>query len=147
MLVCGIELKGREAILSLLSINGGTFLVPECRQRLFTVSPSETTDSMRDFQRTFIKLMEDYKVEEVVIIERDQKGKFMGSATSFKLEAALQLIDIPVNMIATKDMKAQISRNPIQVDFDSLDLKKFQKPAFSAAYAYLNLSRYGETEA
>lgn len=147
MLVCAVELKGREAILSLLSLEEGAFTVPNCRQRLFTVSPSETVESMRSFSFAFAKLMEDYKVEEVVIIEREQKGKFMGSATSFKLEAAIQLLDMPVNMMTTAEIKAQISRNPVQVDFNSLDLKKFQKPAFSAAYAYLCLDRYGEPDA
>ena len=147
MLVCAVELKGREAILSLLSLDGGAFVVPNCRQRLFTVSPSETVESMRDFSFAFAKLMEDYKVEEVVVIEREQKGKFMGSATSFKLEAVIQLLDMPVNMISTSQVKAQISRNPVQVDFNTLDLKKFQKPAFSAAYAYLNLQRYGDPNA
>ncbi|NRB37033.1 MAG: DUF3010 family protein [Pseudomonadales bacterium] len=146
MLVCAVELKGREAILSLLNQDGGAFMVPDCRQRLFTVSPSDTTESIRSFQFAFAKLMEDYKVEEIVVIQREQKGKFMGSATSFKLEAAIQLLELPVTMMSTKEIKAQITRNPIQVDFDSLDLKKFQKPAFGAAYAYLNFCTYGDIE-
>ena len=144
MLVCGVELKGREAILCLLKLDDGVFMVPDCRQRLFTVSPSDSTDSMRDFHFAFSKLMEDYNVEELVIIERDQKGKFMGSATSFKLEAVLQLIDLPVRMIKPTQVKALIKRNPIQVDFNSLELKKFQQPAFNAAYAYHNQCLYGD---
>ncbi len=77
-----------------------------------------------------------YQVDEVVIIERHQKGKLAGSATSFKLEASIQLIDMPVELITPAMIKEQIKLNKLLVDFDSLELKKFQKPAFEAAYAY-----------
>ncbi|MGL4447263.1 MAG: DUF3010 family protein, partial [Shewanella sp.] len=40
MRVCGVELKGGEAIISLLSYEGETFNVPECRKVSFSVSHS-----------------------------------------------------------------------------------------------------------
>lgn len=138
MRVCGIELKGGEAIICLLGHDQGAFNVPECRQRLFSMTQSSATDSIRDFHFALTKLLQDYKVDEVVIIERDQKGKLAGSATSFKLEAAIQLIDMPVTLVSQAQMKEQIKRNKLQVDFDTLGLKKFQKPAFNAAYAFQN---------
>ena len=144
MLICGVELKGKEAIISLLSLDKGVFLVPDCRQRSFTVSASEDRQSIKDFSFAFAKLVEDYKIEQVVMIGRAQKGKFMGSATSFKLEAVLQLLDIPVHIMSTTRIKAQIKRNPVQVEFDSLGIKTFQKPAFNVAYAYHHFLQYGD---
>ncbi|MCK5881644.1 MAG: DUF3010 family protein [Sinobacterium sp.] len=144
MLVCGVELKGKEAILTLLSLDKGVFMVPDCRQRAFTVSPSYTAQTMKEFSFAFQKLVEDYKIEEIAILGRDQKGKFMGSATSFKLEAVLQLLDCPVTVMSSADIKAQIKRNPVLVEFDSLGLKTFQKPAFNVAFAYHNFLQYGE---
>ena len=136
MRVCGVELKGGEAVLCLLAYDNSVFSVLECRQRLISVSQSASTDAIRDFHFAFTKLMQDYHVDSVVIIERHQKGKLAGSATSFKLETAIQLIDIPVELITPLKIKEQIKRNKLWVDFDSLELKKFQKPAFEAAYAY-----------
>lgn len=136
MQVCGIELKGGEAIVCLLSLDNGVFNVAECRQRQFTVAPSAETDSIRKFQFAFSKLMQDYHIDEVVIIERHQKGKFAGSATSFKLEAAIQLIDLPVALITSEEIKQQLKHNPLQVEIEELGLKKFQNLAFKAAYAY-----------
>lgn len=136
MRVCGIELKGGEAILCLLSLDDGIFNVAECRQRLYTVSPSDSTDSIRKFHFSFSKLMHDYKIDQVVIIERHQKGKLAGSATSFKLEAAIQLIEQPVTLITTATIKEQLKLNPLQVEAEDLGLKKFQITAFKAAYAY-----------
>ena len=144
MLVCGIELKGKEAILCLLKHDKGVFVIPDCRQKLFTVSNSGTTEGIREFSFAVAKLVEDYKIEQIAIVARDQKGKFMGSATSFKLEAVLQLLDVPVAMVTNAQMKQQISRNPIQVDFDSLGLKTFQKPAFNVAYSHHNFLMYGD---
>jgi len=146
MRICGVELKGAEAIICLLDHDNGAFNVPDCRQRSFSVSQSQTTQATRDFQFAFAKLIEDYKIEAVVIIERMQKGKFAGSSTSFKLEAALQLLDLPVNMLTTTQMKEMIKRNPLDVSIEDLGLKKFQQPAFSVAYAQQNREIHGAPE-
>ncbi len=142
MRVCGVELKGGEAIICLLTHEKGAFNVDECRQRVFTVSSSRPTDTIRTFQDDFEKLMEDYKVKEVVILERDQKGKNAGSATSFKLEAAIQLLNMQVSTISSATIKEQLKRNPVQADIEELGLKKFQHQAFKAAYAFHNQSIY-----
>ncbi len=138
MLVCGIELTSTDAVICLLDYDTNTFNVPECRQRLFTLPKSAGTDAIRDFHFAFKKLMEDYRVEVVVVIERPQKGKLAGTAISFKLEAAIQLISLPVIMINHTTMKEQMKRNKMQADFDNLGLKKFQRPALNAAYSYLS---------
>jgi hypothetical protein len=144
MRVCGVELKGGEAIICLLSYEGETFNVPECRKQSFAVSNSATTEAIRDFHFAFAKLMQDYKVDEVVILEREQKGKLAGSATSFKLEAAIQLTDLPVTLMSPLTMKEQLKRNPPQVDFEGLSLKRFQETAFDLAFAFQNARLYGK---
>ncbi|MCL1097485.1 DUF3010 family protein [Shewanella gelidii] len=142
MRVCGVELKGGEAVICLLSYEGETFNVPDCRQRSFTVTHSAKAESIREFHFAFHKLLQDYKVDEVVIIEREQKGKLAGSATSFKLEAAIQISELPVHSMSPLAIKEQLKRNPPQVDFDGLDLKRFQQPAFEVAFAYQNTLIY-----
>lgn len=67
-----------------------------------------------------------------------------GSATSFKLEAAIQLGELPVSLLSPVTIKEQNKRNPPQVDFDSLDLKKVQQLAFEAAYAQQNRRIFGK---
>ena len=139
MRICGIELKGSEAVICLLDYEQGAFSVADCRQRVFSVSDAQSTQGIRQFQFAFSKLIEDYKIEQVVITERMQKGKFAGSATSFKLEAAIQLLELPVELINTTVIKEMFKRNPIDVSVADLGLKKFQQPAFNAAYAQHNL--------
>ncbi|MCH1931628.1 DUF3010 family protein [Shewanella sp. A25] len=144
MRICGVELKGGEAIISLLSYEGETFNVPSCRKASFAVSQSASAEAIREFHFAFHKLMEDYKVDEIVIIEREQKGKLAGSATSFKLETAIQLGDLPVTLLSPVAIKEQNKRNPPQVDFETLELKRVQLPAFEAAFAQQNRRIFGK---
>jgi hypothetical protein len=146
MKVCGVELKGGEAIICVLDFDAGMFTVPDIRQRSFVVSPSDSTDAIRGFYKAAKQLMQDYKVDEIAIIQRDQKGKNAGSITSFKLEAALQVLDMPVSLITSTLIKEQVKRNPLQADFDDLGLKKFQQQAFKAAYGFVNFKHYFKEE-
>ncbi|MBT1443154.1 DUF3010 family protein [Shewanella sp. JM162201] len=144
MRICGVELKGAEAFISLVGYDKEAFNVPECRKHTFTVNDAASQEVIREFQFAFAKLMEDYKVEEVVIIEREQKGKLAGSAISFKLEAAIQLGSLPVTLLKATTIREQLKRNPPQVDYEVLGLKRFQIPAFEAAYALQNGRIYGK---
>lgn len=144
MKICGVELKGGEAIICLLTYEGETFNVPVCRKVSFGISQSASTESTREFHFAFHKLMDDYKVDEIVIIEREQKGKLAGSATSFKLEAAIQLTELPVHLISPVTIKEQLKRNPPLVDFESLDLKRVQQSAFDVAYVQHNRHIFGK---
>ncbi|GAA5215775.1 DUF3010 family protein [Corallincola platygyrae] len=139
MKVCGVELKGSEAIICLLSLEQGLFEIPDCRTSRIAISKSTTTEEMRKFQFDFAKLMEDYKVEQVVIKERMTKGKFAGGAVSFKLESAIQLIkELNVDLISATEIKETVKRNPMPVEFKATGLKQFQEQAFTAAYAFLS---------
>ena len=136
MRVCGVEIKSNEAIICLMSKQDGLFDIPDCRQVRFQLVNDQSADSMRHFQFTFKKFLEDYTVNKVVIKERPQKGKFAGAATGFKIEAALQLIeDLEVVIMSATEQKERIKRNPIPVDFADTGLKKFQETAFLIAYA------------
>jgi hypothetical protein len=144
MKVCGVELKGSEAVICLLSMKDGIFDIPDCRVRKVTL---EKNHRLKFFQTTFAKLMSDYKIEKVIIRERPTSGKFSGGAVGFKLEAAIELIDnLDVELITPTDIKACIKRNPLPVAFADTGLKAFQEGAFTTAYAYLMHSHYASSE-
>ena len=138
MQVCGVEIKGTEAVISLLSISDGLFNIPDCRVRKIEYTKKNTTSDLRYFQGTFAKLIEDYKVDAVIIKERPLKGKFAGGALGFKMEAAIQLIpDLDVHVLTNIDLKETLNRYPVPVDFSETGLKIFQQAAFNTAFAYL----------
>jgi hypothetical protein len=67
MKVCSVELRSNEAIICLLTLEGGMIGIPECRTQKFVMDNSLDNQKMRDFQFAFKKLLDDYKVEKVVI--------------------------------------------------------------------------------
>ena len=137
MKACGIEIKSNEAILCLLTLTDGVFHLPDCRTRRLTLADT-SAKGLKNFQNTFAKLVEDYKIEAVIIRQRQSKGKFAGSAIGFKLEAAIELInDLDVTIYSPTDIKESLRKNPIAVPFSETGLKQFQEPAFTTAYAWL----------
>ncbi|MDC8829233.1 DUF3010 family protein [Alteromonas gilva] len=137
-IVCGIEIKGSEAIVALLALDRGLFQVPDCRVRRVALQTPDSAHNLRYFQRTVAKLLADYKTAEVVIRERPTKGKFAGGAVGFKLEACIQLInDIEVTLLSSSQIKQRLKRQPLTVPFTETGLKGFQQGAFETAYAFL----------
>ncbi|MBU1310061.1 DUF3010 family protein [Rheinheimera muenzenbergensis] len=138
MRTCGIEIKGSEAIICLMVLKDGLFELPDCRQNRFALTKDQDQEQMRHFQFTFAKFIEDYKVSQLVIKERPQKGKFAGGAVGFKIEAALQLIaGCQCTVISATAIKEKLKRAPLPIDFKDTGLKVFQETAFTAAYASL----------
>lgn len=138
MRICGVELKGSEAIIALLELTDGLFLVPDCRARKVSLKLPDDSDNMQGFQFAFKQLMTDYKVEQVVIKGRPTKGKFAGGAVGFKLESAIQLINEFESVVyPSHEINASIKRTPIQISGKDAGLKGFQEQAYAAAYAYL----------
>lgn len=86
MRICGVELKGGEAIISLLSYEGETFNVPSCRKVSFSVAQSASAEAIREFHFAFHKLMEDYKVDEIVVIEREQRANWLALPPALNLK-------------------------------------------------------------
>ena len=136
MKICGVDLVGNDAIVCLLFLDKQQFSLPECRVRKLTLPKDHSREDLQYFEASFAKLMSDYKVDKVAIRERAPKGKFAGSAVSFKLEAAIQLIsEIEVEILSPSQIKAAQKESQLPIAFEDTGLKAFQKDAFTVAYA------------
>jgi len=138
MRVCGVELKANDAIVCLMELSEGLYTLPECRVKKLSISDSSSREQLAKFQFDFIKLMKDYQVEHVVIRERMTKGKFAGGATSFKLEAAIQLAeDFDVSLLSPSASKEALKQSRVVLNFKETGLKQFQELAFMTAFSFL----------
>lgn len=138
MRVLGIELTGNDAVIALLELQMGMFYLPECRARKLTCRNPDNVEDLRYFQKSVAKLVEDYKIDQIVIRERMKKGRFAGGANGFKLEAAIQLIkNFEVLLMNSATQKAVFKKYPATIDFAETGMKKFQQGAFEIAYAQL----------
>lgn len=137
MTICGVELTGSDAVLCLLDLDRGQFSLPECKVRKLSLNKNHTREDLKQFQAAFADLMVGHDVTTVVIKERMPKGKFAGGAISFKLEAAIQLIDgagLEVRLLTPALIKSTLAANPLPIPFAETGLKVFQETAFTAAY-------------
>lgn len=139
MKVCGVELKGNDAIICLMSLKDGLYALHECRVKKLTVVDDTNAEQLRKFQFDFAKLMQDYQVDHVVIRERMTRGKFVGGSVGFKLEAVLQVADnLNVSLLSPSKIKEILKNSRVVMSFSDTGLKQFQEAAFSTAFAYLD---------
>ena len=147
MRTCGVEITGSDVLLCILTKDNDVFDIRDVRQTRFTLGNGNDTEVMRKFHFDFKKLMEDYQIDSVAIKERQAKGKFAGSAKGFKMETAIQLIErLDVQILSATEIKEQLKRNPVPIDFEDTGLKKFQENAFISAYVYIMRKTYKQDE-
>lgn len=138
MKVCGVELKGNDAIICIMNKADGMYDIPQTRVQKVSLVNAGDAEEVRHFQFTFAKLMEDYQVETVIIKGRALKGKFAGGPVGFKLEAAIQLIEnLKVEILAGSFIKKVLAKSQIDIDFRDTGLKQYQEQAFTTVFAYL----------
>jgi len=139
MKVCGVELKGSDAIICVMSKANGLYDIPQVRVPKLSIKDAGDADQVKDFQFSFGKLLEDYRVDKVVIKGRALKGKFSGGPVGFKLEAAIQLIDnMPVEILSSSYVKSTLAKAQVKIDFRDTGLKSIQETAFQTVFAYLD---------
>ncbi|MDO6444235.1 DUF3010 family protein [Colwellia sp. 1_MG-2023] len=138
MKVCGVELKGSDAIICVMSKANGLYDIPHIRVPKISIKDAGDADHLRDFQFAFAKLIEDYKIDKVVIKGRALKGKFSGGPVGFKLEAAIQLINnLPVEILSASYVKNTLAKSQVNIDFRDTGLKNLQETAFQTVFSYL----------
>ena len=141
MKVCGVELKGNDAVICLMLFEDGLYTLPECRVKKISISDATDKQQLQKFQFDFAKLMADYQVDHVVIKERMTRGKFAGGSVSFKLEASIQLIDnLNVTLISTAKIKETLKNSDTSMNFNDTGLKQFQEQAFMTGFSYIENS-------
>ena len=139
MRVCGVEIKGDDAIICLIALEDSLYDIPHLRVPKIALQKGAESEHIRKFQFTFKKLVEDYKIDAVVIKERATKGKFAGGSQGFKIEAAIQLIDdLQVELVRANIIKEKLNKAQVSIDFRDTGLKQFQENAFEAAFTFFN---------
>ncbi len=149
MTICGVDLTGSDAVLCLLNLDRGPFSLPDCKVRKLSLNKNHTREDLKQFQAAFAELMAGHGVTSIVIRERMPKGKFAGGAISFKLEAAIQLIDgieLEVRLLPPALIKSTLFANPLPIPFVETGLKVFQETAFTAAYVGHMAKQHGPTD-
>ncbi|ELP5899771.1 DUF3010 family protein [Vibrio vulnificus] len=131
--VCGVELKGNDAILCALEINKGK-IIPIRTKTKISLNNLSGTDGVRAFQDAFKNELTCKGIELIVIKERLTKGKFAGGSNSFKMESAIQLLrEFKVKTVSGAQMKKSNETVNPPIKPETIGIKKCQEQAYLTA--------------
>ncbi|MDS1823841.1 DUF3010 family protein [Vibrio parahaemolyticus] len=131
--VCGVELKGSDAILCVLETNKEA-ISPVVTKTKITLNNGSDMEGIRKFQDEFKNELINKKIDLIIIKERLTKGKFAGGSNTFKMESAIQLLrDFKVETVSSVQMKkcSETVNPPIKPE--ALGIKKYQEQAYLTA--------------
>lgn len=135
MHVCGIEIKGSEAIIAIAHLQDGQFSHNAHETKRIALSSDEDAANVRSFADLVAGFMRDNKISNVAVKKRAKKGDFSGGPTTFKIEGVLQLLkDCHVELISAQTIAAQDRRHSFP---NPSSLNKYQVEAFRTACAAL----------
>ncbi len=135
MRVCGVEIKGSEAIFAVTELAEGQFNYISTATKRITLADDDKAANVQSFADLVAGFLRDNKVSHVVIKMRAKNGEYAGGPTTFKIEGVFQLLkEIQVELLSAQTIAAQARKH----DFPSPDsLNKYQEEAFRTACAAL----------
>ena len=135
MRVCGVELKGSDAIVVVIDMSSDQLNIVDTGVNKITLGNSEKASDVQALYNTFHSFIRNYNIERVVIKKRSIKGQFAGGAVSFKIEGLIQLSnDADVILIPAPTIAAQKKRVKFPPCPDTL--YNYQTVAFETACSY-----------
>ncbi|MBU2985460.1 DUF3010 family protein [Saccharophagus degradans] len=133
--VCGIELKGSEAILAIVEADDSGQHFINIEPKKIKIGDDESTDAVQSFFDSFKNYVTDNHIDKVVIKKRNKNGAKSGGGVSFKLEALIQLNGVSeVVFVSGQGISASHKKD----NFELLGgINRYQEAAFMSASFYL----------
>lgn len=135
MTICGIELKGSEALLALARLDAGQPVHMATTIKKIGIEDDEDAAQVRDFAARVQAFVGEHGVTHVAIKKRSKKGDFAGGPVTFKLEGLLQMLQgCEVHLVSPQTIAAQGKKH----DFTPpAGLNKYQHEAWKSACAVM----------
>lgn len=135
MQVCGIEIKGSEAIIAIVRLQDGQFLHVPTETKRIALAGDEDAANVCSFADLVAGFMRDSNVLKVAVKKRVKSGEFAAGSITFKIEGVLQLLkECSVELVSAQTIAAQDRRHSFPVP---ASLNKYQVEAFRTACAAL----------
>jgi len=129
MKVCGIEIKGNNAILTCLNGDAKSNKVISKEIKKIELKDSKVQEDIRSFSKAINQFFTEMNFDRIAIKARAEKGKFAGGPTSFKIEGLIQNTDYDVEIIHGATIKSKLKG--IVIDFS--EVNKYQEEALKLA--------------
>lgn len=135
MIICGVEIKGSEAIFALATRQNDSIGHLPLATRKVALADDDQSANVKDFAARIAAFVRENGISHIVIKKRSKKGEFAGGPTTFKIETVFQLLgDCEVTLLSPQTINAANKKH----NFDLPDsLNKYQHEAYKTACAAL----------
>lgn len=135
MKICGIELKGSEALLALATLDGGQLLHLATATKKIALDDDEDAAQVKAFAARAQAFVNEHGITHLAIKKRGKKGDFAGGPVTFKMEGVLQLLEgCEVHLVSPQTIAAQGKKHDLT---PPAALNKYQHEAWKSACALL----------
>ncbi|PWK14496.1 DUF3010 family protein [Tumebacillus permanentifrigoris] len=133
--VCGIEIKGSQAIVVTLQGTKSNYELINTKVKKIELEDPKAQRAVQTFQQAITSYFKEHAISTVGIKERATKGDFSGGPISFKIEGIIQTLDLPSSLVHATTLSATVRRH--EVDVESVNINKYQRDAFKVAFHLL----------
>lgn len=131
MKICGIEIKGSEALVAAAEIDGDVICHIELETKRVALQDDENAEHIKSFSALINGLVRDNGIDSIAIKKRSKKGEFAGGPVTFKIEGIIQLTsNCTVQLISPQTISAANRKYCFDIPNS---LNKYQHEAFLTA--------------
>ncbi|WP_064119201.1 DUF3010 family protein [Pseudomonas fluorescens] len=135
MNICGIEIKGSEAIIAVASVNGSVLSHVALSTKKIALDDDDEAANVKIFAAQVASFVRENAIDRIAIKKRSKKGEFAGGPTTFKIEGVFQLLDgCEVTLLSPQTINAQAKKHNFELPGT---LNKYQHEAYKAGCAAL----------
>ena len=139
MKYCGIELKGDEARVIAVEINGDSYTSTPLAVDKFKIKDPSSQQEMQSFAAAFQKFLTEGKFDVIGIKGRMTKGRFAGGSTSFKMEGIIQCMPFNVSIINSATIRSKVK----DTELNLTGCKEYQIEALKVVLTMMVLTTLG----
>jgi hypothetical protein len=135
MKVCGVDLKGSEAIVIVLEGLSDNFEIIDTGVTKVVLGDTNKSEDINTFKDTFHSFIRNHNIDHIGIKKRNAKGKFAGGPTGFKMEGLIQLTpNSNIALLPPTTISSTVKKNPPPKPDGIFG---YQKNAYEIAYSLL----------
>ncbi|MBH3423210.1 DUF3010 family protein [Pseudomonas gessardii] len=132
MTLCGIEIKGSEAIIAVAAPDLTHIALAT---KKIALEDDDEAANVKAFASQVAAFVRANGITRIAIKKRSKKGEFAGGPTTFKIEGVLQLLDgVEVTLLSPQTINAQNKKHDFALP---ATLNKYQHEAFKTACSAL----------
>lgn len=135
MTICGIEIKGSEAIFAIASQQDTGFQHLAIAIKKIALEDDDEAANVKAFAAQVKAFVQANGISRIAIKKRSKKGEFAGGPTTFKIEGVFQLLDdCEVTLLSPQTINAQNKKHDFALP---ATLNKYQHEAYKTACSAL----------